>query len=191
MNLERTITELGTEAVLKYRDMAETRHDNEVSEAFLRSHIAAGLHERLQVQVHIDRLFSALAVDLGMPVTTDLVTFFGAHAAHIAIYENQRPTGIVEIKIFDEVTPLPTVGAGLDKAQMLARFASLEIYVAVMICPIRLSLEARIERLHDALAGNMYVGERQSSRDKLWEWAFACATVRQSAQVVKLRQPPQ
>ena len=47
MNLERTITELGTDAVLKYRDMAETRHDNEVSEAFLRSHIAAGLHERL------------------------------------------------------------------------------------------------------------------------------------------------
>jgi hypothetical protein len=39
------------------------------------------------------------------------------------------------------------------------------------------SLEARIERLHDAFGGNMYVGERQHSRDRQWQWCFACASL--------------
>jgi hypothetical protein len=46
-----------------------------------------------------------------------------------------------------------------------------------MVCPIILSLEARIERLHDAVGGNLYVGERQKSRDGQWEWCFACASI--------------
>jgi hypothetical protein len=46
-----------------------------------------------------------------------------------------------------------------------------------MICPIIVSLEARIERLHDAFGGNMYIGERQHSRDRQWQWCFACASL--------------
>jgi hypothetical protein len=65
----------------------------------------------------------------------------------------------------------------LDKAQILARFAKLRILVGVMICPIIVSLEARIERLHDAFGGNMYIGERQHSRDRQWQWCFACASL--------------
>lgn len=177
MDIERAVVEFGAEAVLRYRAMAETRHDNEVSESYLRSHVASRLHERFQCPVHVERLYAALAMDLGMPITTDLVTFLGAQRAQVAMYKDGRPTAIVELKIFDEAAPLPTIGAGIDRAQMLARFGALQIFVGVMVCPITLSLEARIERLHDALGGNMFVGERQASGDKQWQWCFACASI--------------
>ena len=178
MNVERAVVEFGAEAVLLYRAMAETRHDNEISGSFLRSHVASRLHERFHCPVHIDRLYAALAIDMGVPVTPDLITFLGDHRAHVALYADGRPSAVIELKVFDETTPLPVVGSALDKARMLQRFGSLQIFVGVMICPITLSLEARIERLHDTFGGNMYVGERQASRDRQWEWCFACASVR-------------
>src|SRR5688500_16846647 len=113
MDIERAIADFGSEAVVRYRAMAETRHDNEVSGSVLRSHVASRLHDRLKCAVHVDRLYTALAIDMGVPITPDLVTFLGAHRAHVA------------------------------------------------------------------LCGNMFVGERQASRDRQWEWCFACASVRQ------------
>jgi hypothetical protein len=119
-----------------------------------------------------------MAIDLGGPVTADLVTALGGHRADIAIYRDDRPFAVIELKVFDEVAPLPAIGVKLDKAKILARVAPLQLFVGAMICPIVLSLEARIERLHDAVGGNMFVGERQPSRDGRWHWCFACASIR-------------
>ena len=135
MNVERAVVEFGSEAVRLYRAMAETRHDNEISDSFLRSHVASRLHERFQCPVHIDRLYAALAIDMGTPITPDLITFLGAHRAHVALYADGRPTAIIELKVFDETTPLPTVGSGIDKAQMLQRLGTLQIFVGVMTSP--------------------------------------------------------
>ena len=108
MDFEKAVVEFGTEAVLRYRTIAEARHDNELPESFLRGFVAMRLHERFGCQVHVERLYTAMALDLGMPLTPDL-----------------------------------SVGLELDKAQILARFAKLRIFVGVMICPIIVSLEAR------------------------------------------------
>jgi hypothetical protein len=54
------------------------------------------------------------------------------------------------------VAPLPSVGTKLHKAKLLARFAPLQVLLGVMIGPIVVSVEARIERLHDAVGGNLY-----------------------------------
>jgi hypothetical protein len=177
LDFEKAIVEFGTEAVLRYRTVAEPRHDNEIPESFLRGFVALRLHERFGCQVHVDRLYTAMALDLGMPLTPDLVTVLGAFRADIAAYERGRPFAITELKIFDAASPLPSIGSELDKARILARFAKLRIFVGVMICPIMVSLEARIERLHDAFGGNMYVGERHDSRDHQWQWCFACASL--------------
>lgn len=177
MDFEKAVVEFGTEAVLRYRAIAEARHDNELPESFLRGFVAMRLHERFGCQVHVERLYTAMALDLGMPITPDLVNVLGAFRADIAVYESGRPFAVIELKIFDAASPLPSVGLELDKAQILARFAKLRILVGVMICPIIVSLEARIERLHDAFGGNMYIGERQHSRDRQWQWCFACASL--------------
>jgi hypothetical protein len=177
LDIEKAVVELGTEAVLQYRAVAAPRHDNEVPESFIRSFVALRLHQRLGCQAHVERLYTAMAIDLGMPLTPDLVTVLGSFRADVALYENGRPVAIVALKVFDAASPLPSIGSELDKAQVLARFAKLRIFVGVMICPIIVSLEARIERLHDIFGGNMYVGERQRSGDQQWQWCFACASL--------------
>jgi hypothetical protein len=177
LDFEKAIVEFGTEAVLRYRTVAEPRHDNEIPESFLRGFVALRLHERFGYQVHVERLYTAMALDLGMPLTSDLITVLGAFRADVAVYESGRPSAIIELKIFDAASPLPSVGSELDKAKILARFGKLRIFIGVMICPIIVSLEARIERLHDAFGGNMYVGERYDSRDHQWQWCFACAAL--------------
>lgn len=178
MEIEKAVATFGTEAVLRYRAMAETRHDNEVPESFLRAHIATRLHEQFGHAVQIERLYTALAFDLDLPITRDIISAMGAQRADLAIYENGRPTAAIEIEVFDSRQPLPSTGTALERAQMLARHSGMRIFVGLMICPIIVSLEARIERLHDAFGGNMYVGERQRSRDGQWEWCFASASVR-------------
>ena len=177
MEIEKAVVEFSTEATLRYRARAATTLDNEVPESFLRSHVASRLHDRLACPIHVDRLYAAMAVDLGVPVTAELVTAFGGQRADIAIYRDDRPTAVIELKIFDEVAPLPSVGTKLHKAKLLARFAPLQVLLGVMICPNVVSVEARIERLHDAVGGNLYVGERQPSRDGRWQWCFACASI--------------
>jgi hypothetical protein len=100
LDFEKAIVEFGTEAVLRYRTVAETRHDNELPESFLRSFVALRLHERFVYQVHVERLYTAMAVDLGMPVTPDLVTVLGAFRADVAVYQSGRPFAVIELKDF-------------------------------------------------------------------------------------------
>ena len=177
MDFEKAVVEFGTEAVLRYRTVAEPRHDNELPESFLRSFVALRLHDRFGYRVHVERLYTAMALDLGIPLTPDLVTVLGGFRADVAVYEAGRPFAVVALKIFDSASALPAIGPELDRAQILARLGKLRLFVGVMICPMVVSLEARIERLHDAFGGNMYVGERQQSRDRQWQWCFACASL--------------
>src|SRR6202012_5540003 len=74
LDIEKAIVAFGTEAVLQYRTMATPRHDNEVPESFIRSFVALRLHERLGCQAHVERLYTATALDLGAPLSVDLVT---------------------------------------------------------------------------------------------------------------------
>ena len=74
MEIEKSVVEFATEAALRYRAIARVKHDNEVPESFLRSHVASRLHDRFDCPVHVDRLFAAMAIDLGGPVTAELVT---------------------------------------------------------------------------------------------------------------------
>jgi hypothetical protein len=177
LEIEKAVVEFATEAALRYRAISGTSLDNEVPVSFLRSHVASRLHDRLACPVHVDRLYATMAVEIGARITADLITAFGGARADIAIYRDERPAAVVELKVFDEVAPLPSVGTKLDKARLLARFAPLQVLLGVMICPIVLPIEARIERLHDAVGGNLYVGERQPSGDGRWQWCFACASI--------------
>lgn len=121
LDIEKAVVAFGTEAVLRYRSMAETRHDNEVPASFLRGFIASRLHDRLQRPAHVERLYTAMALELGLPLTPDLVTVLGASRADVALYAEGRPSTLIALEIFDAATPLPAVGAALDKAQILAR----------------------------------------------------------------------
>jgi hypothetical protein len=85
LDFERAVVEFGTEAVLRYRALAQPRHDNELPESFLRSFVALRLHEQFGHQVHVERLYTAMALDLGMPMTPDLVNVLGGFRADVAV----------------------------------------------------------------------------------------------------------
>ena len=63
LDFEKAVVELGAEAVLRYRTIAEARHDNELPESFLRCFVAQRLQERFSYQVHVERLYTAMALD--------------------------------------------------------------------------------------------------------------------------------
>ena len=92
MEIEKAVVEFATEAALRYRAMAATKLDNEVSESFLRGHVASRLHDRLACPIHVDRLYAAMAVDLGVPVTAELLTAFGGQRADIAAAAGDKET---------------------------------------------------------------------------------------------------
>lgn len=177
MNIEKAVVEFGTEAALHYRKLADAKRDNELPLGFMRSHVAVRLSDHLGLPIHIERQLAVVAHELGASVTPDLLMVLGGAVADLAIYEGGRPSAVVQLEIFDHAAPLPSVGASLHKARVLARLSRLDVFFGVMICPVGASLEARVERLHDAVGGNLYVGERQSSRDQTWQWCFACAAI--------------
>ena len=63
------------------------------------------------------------------------------------------------------------------KLKILRQLTNVPVFLGVMICPVGASLEARIERLHAAMRGNLYVGERELSHDDRWSWCFACGSL--------------
>ncbi len=99
MDIERALANCGTAAVLHYRAMAQTRYDNEVPESFLRAHVAQDLHERFARTIHVERPYTALALDLGLEITPDILSMMGTHCADLAIYENGRPSSVIEMEI--------------------------------------------------------------------------------------------
>ncbi|CAL78652.1 hypothetical protein BRADO4949 [Bradyrhizobium sp. ORS 278] len=157
--------------------MAGNHLDNETPKSFLRSVIAERLFEHLGSHARVDRLFTAIALELGTPLDKELIGFLGGHHADVALYDGDRPSTLLQLDIFDSASHLPPGSAALDRADFFARTQKLHASVGIMICPFVVPLEARIERLHDLLGGNMYVGERQASQDGTWQWCFACASL--------------
>jgi hypothetical protein len=89
LEIEKSVVEFATEAALRYRTIAAMRHDNQVPESFLRSHVASRLHDRFDCPVHVDRLYAAMAIELGGAVTPT----WSRHWAAIA--PTSRSTGTI------------------------------------------------------------------------------------------------
>ena len=177
MLFQKVVVDACTSAVLRYRSMSRSGNDNTLSRSFLRSFVAERLYEGLDAEVHVDRPCTVMALELGMRPERELVAFLGSTCADVAVYDHDRPSRLVQFEVFDTASHLPPGNAGLDRADFLARATKLEAYVAYMVCPFIISLESRIERLHDLYGCDMYVGERHPSRDDKWKWCFVCASL--------------
>ncbi len=177
MDFEKVVAGSGTEAILRYRTITGGHPDNQVPPSFIRSFIAGRLHERLGLHVHVDRPFTTIALELGMPLDKELADYLGGLRADVAVYERGRPSRLVHLEVFDSASHLPPGSAAMDRADFLARSGQLQAVIAVMVCPFFVSLEGRIERLHELFGGDMYVDERQPSWDDRWSWCFACAAL--------------
>ena len=177
VEIQKAVVEFGTETVKRYRALAATKRDNDLPLGFLRTHVAVALAQRFGGAVRIERPYSVLALELGLQPTPDLLMVLGDGRADVVMCADDKPVALVTLDIFDYASVLPALGAETHKAQVLRRLSKLPVFLGLMVCPVSASLEARLERLHDAIGGNLYVGERESSQDGQWSWSFACASM--------------
>jgi hypothetical protein len=68
-SLQSAIIELGTSAVLRYRTISHAKSDSCIPEIFLGGFIASQLYDRVRCPIHIERLYTRMAKDLGIPTT--------------------------------------------------------------------------------------------------------------------------
>jgi hypothetical protein len=178
-DFEKAIVEFGREGVLRYREISQSKHDNELPEVFLGSFIGPKLYDRFRYPIQVEKYYSVLAQE-GNLFDSDksLLTEFGGLRADLVMFPPDSPALIVELKIFDESTQPSAIANDLSKMAKLTRSGQFRGYVAVLICQkSRLCLGERVRLLEEALRSTIYPGPAVRSADGNWEWCFGCAAV--------------
>ena len=178
MRFSRSIVDHATEAVKTYRKISGIEHDNRLPEVFLGSQIALGLYKDFQVNTRVESYFTNLARDLGQSVTMDLVDIMGGWRADIAVYEQERPSAVIEIKIHDEGRSADLVLRDRDKLRQLSQRTGIETYLGVLVtdtaketCTARAeALGRRLEKPFDVRGEPVRAGGGSAG----WSWLFAC-----------------
>jgi hypothetical protein len=177
MDLSKAIVKHGTEAVRRYRTVAGLSQDNEMPEIFLGSYLACAIHDELKVNVHVERRYTVIALELGVTVDTGVVNKIGDYRADVAIYEKQRPVAIVELKVFDDYKRPALIVADRDKMRKLSGLCGIETYLGVFVTDDTSGAlcTERVRALGKALDHEFdSVGDKLPSIDGRWDWLFAC-----------------
>jgi len=178
MELDKAIVEFGTEGVLRYRQISQSKHDNELPEVFLGSFIAPRLYDRFQYPVQVEKYYSVLAQEAGLDLNGNLLTEVGGLRADIVMFPPKSSAVIVELKIFDEGTQPSSIANDLSKMAKLTKSGKLLGYVGVMICEkATQDLDTRVRILEQTLQVTIHREITQPSADGSWKWCFGCAAL--------------
>ncbi len=178
--MEEAIVKHGTAAVIKYRDVSGNLHDNQLPEIFLGGAIACGIHDELGVHAHVEKPYLMVAKDLEVGISAEMISNFGGQRADIAVYQNQRPTAIIELKKFDDFKSPALLTADRDKMLKLSRLCNIEAYLGVLITDTVLGATCHEQacKLGEALGQELRViGKPQLSSGGGWHWCFASTRV--------------
>jgi hypothetical protein len=177
VGIQQAVVDLGTEAVLRYRKISGV-HDNELPEQFLGGFIALGLHDRFHRPVHIEHRYTTLVQKTGAQLTPEIINQIGDYRADVTVYDDppSRPA-IIELKVFDEGTTTYAILCDRDKAKKVLKFCKVDLYLGILICETKESLQERVTNLEKALVGKFLCGPSQLARDGKWKWYFGCLAV--------------
>ena len=177
MDIMNAVTELGKDAVLRYRTISQ-RPDNELPEVFLGGYVAPRLYDQFHCPVHVEYNYLLLASSRKVQITQNVVNQIGNFRADIAIYPAGEMPLIIEFKVFDERRQPSSIVKDLDKMKTLSRLTPVRGYAGVLICETRTaSLDLRIRNLEEGLGQKVHTGSRQKSVDGSWEWCFGYTSV--------------
>src|SRR5437879_9910915 len=99
-NIASLLAKLGTEAVLRYRQISGASSDSAIPEVFLGSFIACRMHDHLNRPVHIEHPYDKMARELGI-TDSKLIGEMKSQRADLVIYREEvpAPSHVVEFKI--------------------------------------------------------------------------------------------
>jgi hypothetical protein len=176
MEVEKTVAEVGTDAVLEYRRIS-SGIDNSVPEVFLGGFVAPRLHDRFRCPVHIEHRYLDIASSQNVSIDQEVIRKIGDLRADIAMYPAGVHPAVIELKIFDEDRGMPGVLADIEKMKKLTRICTVSSYMGLLVCPTGASLEENVRRIEAGLGRALEQGRVQRSVDGRWSWIFGCALV--------------
>ena len=182
MNIGDAIVKYGTEAVLRYRDVAGLSQDNEVPELYLGGFIAGGIYDTLNVHAHVERFYMTIARELKIAVDFATVDRIGGYWADVAVYQNSVPKAIIELKVFDDYKTPSEIVADRDKMSKLSALCPIETYLGILATDARndQTYIDRIWRLEEGLGHVFDVkGSAQLAGHGGWKWCFVSARTHQ------------
>jgi len=178
MTIAKSIVKHGTEAVLEYRRMTGTEHDNRVPELFLGGWLARGIYRDLGCHAHIEHYYTTIAIELGKQSGAELVESLGGWRADVALYDGGVPKAIIEIKKYDEGGNDALIRRDLNKMRSLAAGTTLQVYLAVLVTDTSTKQGSdRAKALGEAFGGAFdELGPFQVANEGRanWSWLFAC-----------------
>jgi hypothetical protein len=120
-------------------------------------------------------------IALGVKLDPEIIRKIGAYRADVAVYHEDRPTAIVELKIFDDQKSAGAIIDDRDKIRKLSGLCGVEGYLGVLITDTAsgATCEERARALGMVLEQEFdVVGDKQISRTGAWYWCFASGRVR-------------
>jgi len=187
--MQQEVVEFGKQAVLHYRDMEVITGENRIPEGCLGLFIASKFIARHHWNARVEVPYTELLRRLGIS-GADLTGGFGGRRADIAVFQDQKPVAIVELKIIDEGRGVGGVREDWVKIRNLMQrvtssgvAATLDGYVGALVCDISRGskdtcAEQTVEGLKVTLGTQaVYVGDRVPTKSGGSGWIFICAEV--------------
>lgn len=175
VDLSQAIVKYGTEAVLRYRSVSGIKQDSSLPEIFLGSFIACGIYDELKLHARTEVLYTDIASEHGVELSADLVRVIGGYRADIAVYQEDLPMAVVELKIFNDGKSASSVLADRDKVAKLSKLCRVDTYLGALVTDIESGVlcTTRAQKLGKVLEQkSQVVGASQPSRDGTWKWCF-------------------
>jgi hypothetical protein len=175
VNIAEAVVKFGTEAVLRYRDVAGLSDDSRMSEVFLGGFMAGRMYDSHGLNAQVERLYTDIAMEHGHRRSQELTRSIGGHRADIALYRDKNCIAVLEFKIFGESARLDRVIEDLKKLFNFNRLCDVDTYIGAFVTDTKNApREARLKILSDALKHNFdCVGDVIPSTDGAWHWCFA------------------
>ena len=175
-DISHYILEAGDRAVEEYMHISGRRENEDaIPEVFLTCVMALQLHKLLAVIVQIERDYKKLAEDLGYSLVPKNAEKLDRLRADIAIYENGRPSAIIEIKKFAESGRSSDLRNDLAKGDCINLKQQIDVYGAFLICETSQTMAQRRSLLRRKLRKPISFSKRHNSSAGGWTWCFGCA----------------
>ncbi|MCG4261411.1 hypothetical protein K6W36_12630 [Acetobacter senegalensis] len=175
MKLSQSIARHGAEAVKTYRTVSGIKQDNEVPEIFLGGQIAIGLNRDLNFQAHVERPYLTIIKELGGTIDDQCIESMGGLRADVALYQEEKPLAIVELKICDERDHRGwKVLADLEKMKRLSEQTEIAMYLGVLLTDTHQECKDRRKSLETILGQKFEAdsGLEAAGKDAKWNWQF-------------------
>jgi hypothetical protein len=180
MDITRAIVEVGTQAVIHYRQRRAIKDETRIPENALSLFIASELITQFNLDARVEVPYPNILNSLGV-TGSDVTPKFGGQRADVAVYEEKRPAAVVEVKIVDERRRLSGVVRDWGKIRLLQQYVAdkaatpLDGYVAAVVCDTNKPAEQTIVEMEQSL-GSVTIerGRKTATLAGEWGWRFVC-----------------